>query len=623
MGDQWVTVRYGRRRQRPPQRDRGWDDGYHQGMARAPPDLYGGRAQHSRPNQPVPPFGGNRYQGPQSRSFASVARGDTSRYTRFGPSRQTDNVRQEPTDPKFGRLVRKMHTLIKMVHHLQNVAPKPDKPEPRMISRMVDVLSSMIKPASPNADTEDLIRGNAINWGYNTLLILEEHYTKGLETLIADLKEDLVPDWKPAFEVATRWARRNLSRVTQDVLDHAEALIASSVEGEGEVVVRQEAPPPPQNRTVATQARSSDDIPVAQTTRHAQQQTSPIPIRTVPLIHNPPQVTVTRSVAIMTEQAVCLEEQAESLEGPSILSPPQALPQRQLPRTRGAAQNTCVVSEDSSPSDSDDSSSSSSSSSSPGRAVQDIRDLEISPVRRNLLEEEMMGDNSPVLAPIRDTPLSPSHADLIQIDAPPLLSPSPEPYGGLSPDLFSSPAQQRCKVTRHMNTDRKMIDWDLNVEKKWLIVGDSNLSRIPEYNIPDLQIDSYPGANFRHAQALMAKSRSNVVVEKVVLSFGINSRGQKAKETTVKQMQAAVRTAKRQFPHAEIWVPVVNFSRALPPTERSNLHMLNAHIIRNIPYILALNEVYFQTDSDDIHWTRQTAQKMLEHWASYLNLKAP
>ena len=50
MGDQWVTVRYGRRRQRPPQRDRGWDDGYHQGMARAPPDLYGGRAQHSRPN---------------------------------------------------------------------------------------------------------------------------------------------------------------------------------------------------------------------------------------------------------------------------------------------------------------------------------------------------------------------------------------------------------------------------------------------------------------------------------------------------------------------------------------------------------------------------------------------
>ena len=50
MGDQWVAVRYGRRRQRPPQRDRGWDDGYHRGMARAPPDLYGGRAQNSRPN---------------------------------------------------------------------------------------------------------------------------------------------------------------------------------------------------------------------------------------------------------------------------------------------------------------------------------------------------------------------------------------------------------------------------------------------------------------------------------------------------------------------------------------------------------------------------------------------
>ncbi|XP_072232741.1 uncharacterized protein [Leuresthes tenuis] len=52
MGDQWVMVQYGRRRQRPPQRNRSWDGGFHRGMARAPPDLYGGRAQTFRPNPP-------------------------------------------------------------------------------------------------------------------------------------------------------------------------------------------------------------------------------------------------------------------------------------------------------------------------------------------------------------------------------------------------------------------------------------------------------------------------------------------------------------------------------------------------------------------------------------------
>ena len=69
-----------------------------------------------------------------------------------------------------------MHSVTKIVHHLQNVAPKPDKPEPYMMSRMVDVLSSVIKSASPTAHTVDLIRGNANNWGYNPLLISEDYY---------------------------------------------------------------------------------------------------------------------------------------------------------------------------------------------------------------------------------------------------------------------------------------------------------------------------------------------------------------------------------------------------------------------------------------------------------------
>lgn len=194
--------------------------------------------------------------------------------------------------------------------------------------------------------------------------------------------------------------------------------------------------------------------------------------------------------------------------------------------------------------------------------------------------------------------------------------------GAASPNI--SPSQStgsppRYSITRHRRTERKMVDWYLTVRKKWVIVGDSNLSRIPYHFISNLQIDSYPGANFRHAQALLMKATSSVVVEKVVLSFGLNSRNQKAKETTIKQLQGALRAAKHTFPYAEIWIPEVNFSTSLPLEEKRNLHTLNTHIVKNMPYIPALDASQFQTEGDNIHWTRDTSKCMLKHWISALN----
>lgn len=65
----------------------------------------------------------------------------------------------------------------------------------------------------------DMITGNARNWGHNTCMILTEHYETGLEGLLGELSGLLTPEWKDAFEVAVRWARQNLPRTTQDVVD--------------------------------------------------------------------------------------------------------------------------------------------------------------------------------------------------------------------------------------------------------------------------------------------------------------------------------------------------------------------------------------------------------------------
>ena len=78
--------------------------------------------------------------------------------------------------------------------------------------------------------------------GIITLIILEDYYKNNLEGILADLSNDLVEGWKSSFEVATRWARKNLPHITQDVIDHAEALITSCVQVEEDPQNQQQFP---------------------------------------------------------------------------------------------------------------------------------------------------------------------------------------------------------------------------------------------------------------------------------------------------------------------------------------------------------------------------------------------
>ncbi|GAA6073385.1 uncharacterized protein LOC124382477 [Tachysurus ichikawai] len=189
----------------------------------------------------------------------------------------------------------------------------------------------------------------------------------------------------------------------------------------------------------------------------------------------------------------------------------------------------------------------------------------------------------------------------------------------LSAPLGTHCVSQGDGPNRHINSSRKMIDWKLTVRRKWLVVGDSNLSRIPSFKNPDLQIESYPGATFRHMEAVINKNTPSNDVEHVILSLGINGRMQNAKDTAIKQMQAALRAAKDKFPLAQIWVPEVNFSGRLPTKEQTQLTILNRHISANLKHIPALPRSEFHTESDNIHWTADTAKNMLNHWLHFLN----
>ena len=283
MDGVWREVRYRRGGRRT--YDPGWDRVTEAGWGKdsAPSRPFPARAQFPAPNRPVPPPLLPRNVGAPARTYAAVLRhGDPRTAPTFqqprpalrlqqpGPAArfqqpipvETEEIRRQPADPQFGQLVRKMHVAIKLVHHLQNVAVKPDKPEPRMISRMENVLATMIKPAAATTRTTDLIWGNAKNWGYNTLLILEEHYRTELDKVLDELSVVMVRDWHPAFQVAVRWARRNLPHISADALEHAEALIAATAELDAETAVPRQ-PPGPTQAAVRAQAPAPQHTPAS------------------------------------------------------------------------------------------------------------------------------------------------------------------------------------------------------------------------------------------------------------------------------------------------------------------------------------------------------------------------
>lgn len=125
----------------------------------------------------------------------------------------------------FTTCVRIMYKVIKMTH-LQNVSQDP---EPRMLRKMVDSLSTFIKPVLPPTKTADLVPRNAKNWGHTSLLILR-HYMEQIENLLPELTSFSSLNWQEPFRVAANRARRDLGRrLLPDSVRKAETTLQENV----------------------------------------------------------------------------------------------------------------------------------------------------------------------------------------------------------------------------------------------------------------------------------------------------------------------------------------------------------------------------------------------------------
>ncbi|KAL3970410.1 antigen [Sarotherodon galilaeus] len=591
---------------------------------------------------------------PSPDRYAARHRVWTERERRFerGPAqnrryvKHTRSERSEPPnnkipsdDPDFSTKVRIIHRLIKSVHHLKNVSKDAYPPS---LNKIAQNLMTVIKPAVPNGRTRELIEGNARNWAHTSIIILRQHYSGAIEEEVNNLFEFPIQEWRGPFEVATSWAKRNLGRRLQsESLEQTQAIIVSKLadrQADTRPAKRGNTPSEPTRQPEVSedliQLDSNEPLveilqPAPLHGRTATPQPNTTRATTITAqIHAPPaRGTVTMATAatmtdpIRGDWSPCIERGGEEDGDPRPPTPPEissepepepTSPKDQRVRRVLAALHVTSTGEKSPP---------------PIQPSQPAEEIEV----LDLTQQESTPTKSKTDR--RMTPKSPtaSHSrrqrtteDRLRSCVQTRLQTRRIEESSLSPPSSpASPAQQVHAPTRHPNTQRKLQDWSLHIRETSLIIGDSNVSTLPSFSARGVQIDSFPGAKWCHAQSLLEKATCDEPVETLVLSFGLNNRSQRDKNTPVTDLKKTLKTAQERCPEADIYIPVVNFSTALPHNEQETLLYLNSFIAGLDNHIPALPTSMFNTEKDNIHWTDKTAMCMLSHWNDYVNGESP
>lgn len=240
-------------------------------------------------------------------------------------------------------------------------------------------------------------------------------------------------------------------------------------------------------------------------------------------------------------------------------------------------------------------------------------DLDLAPTVTDQLRAMTTGDISkanPLLSPTSE----------------PLITRSRTPPGASDMSRFTHHQIHSSTLstpTYHTYSKHKLSEWSLSPSKPVLIIGDSNLNRIPAHAFTDIQIDSYPGATTYHLWKLLEKKAPTTQTQKVIISIGINNKDLDPKNTTNKQLLTIHRMAKKTFPNALIRFALLNFSPYLTPLQIQNLTQINTFITTHFNHLNHIPSQDFLRHPDLIHWTTTTADNIFKYWCKQLDLIPP
>lgn len=533
------------------------------------------------------------------------------------------------------------------------------------------------------------LEGNARQWGVVVLDILEQHYSECLTVLLEDASKQKSNNWKTPFEVATRWARRNLMRLRQSTIDRAKRLIrlrnqnstSSSEEEEEEDDASSPSPSPPRpprrpkhtrdkktqdheepgpstsrpscssppprkskakTKGMKTSAPRPPDNPPEEALHHSRKQPMTLP---QPTVKHYPLFNLSSSLAKKKKKKTLTSDNIRTKSTPSSPPPPPARPalssssEEEIPLTavthqseisKPLPQRPSRSRKEPTPDDNlnpnnpttvpetqlDKSLPTTSHHISPSEDEEPSDDSDLDENYRSLISNDESVDAR--ADQDHETTLQGSHeagGAVTSGDAPhraPTQEDDPLPS-------HQHPLQLQGKVNVHLPSNRKTSDWVINICNATLLIGDSNLESIPNFNLQEIQVESFPEATFRDIANVFQNSSVQTAVQTVILSLGLFNRKQNTKSTTIKQVQTAVRNAKNACTGAKIIIPLVHIPDNLPPEEKDNLSELNKYITDNHHHLTLIDPPHFQTRTNFL-WKPNTAQKIFDHWLEQLNL---
>lgn len=225
--------------------------------------------------------------------------------------------------------------------------------------------------------------------------------------------------------------------------------------------------------------------------------------------------------------------------------------------------------------------------------------------------------NSPLLSTLEQPDVTVNQTSILE-RADQLETTTPPQETHLS--VVNAPSCSPQRPTYHERCFQKIARWNLEVTKPFLIIGDSNLARIPTFQVPLMQVDSFPGAQIHHLTEVIKKLQPIPDVQKIILSIGLNNilKGNHL-DTIKKQYQQLFTTVKRTFPHAEIFFPLIQLSGERNIRDKEKATHINGHITKKYRILNSIDENLFHTESDQVHWTAHTAEAIFSSWLTQLN----
>lgn len=384
-------------------------------------------------------------------------------------------------------------------YHLWNIKLSREG-TPDRIQRTADRSSRSHLVAEPNDTTRARMETNARSWAKNSRDTMEIHYRQTIQAMIPSIMGADHNGWDGPWKIATRWMEnRYKNKFNVEILDWARRELAPfRKEPPTEIpsTTQTQKCPSPNNPETATLSEPPTKLksPRSQTkNKTPSKKISPTEIKTTTADQDPRKTPKKRQLLRVTPSPPDHQQ-------PRVKKPRTPSMERKAPKSHQSPSNPTP------------------------------------PMQHTQAKRTLFVPHHPTYIPIPGEPSARPRSFPAQVAGPSNTLP-------LETNNF----------TRHEHYGNKTLNWSLRPNRPFLILGDSNLSRLPRIYHGEVQVDCYPGAKLHHGiHILKHKTPVSPNVRTVILSFGTNNWAQNNSSLIQQNVGDLFEIAQSTFPNAKI-----------------------------------------------------------------------